>query len=100
MPIRSCARSRVARWAASSRCKIWTRASASRLLLNNRMERIMATQSFPAGAAPRIVLNGCSGDLEIEIWDERAIEIETDGSVDRLNQSDEALVIENVDDNL
>src|SRR5215217_6873376 len=60
----------------------------------------MATQSFPAGAAPRIVLNGCSGDLEIEVWDERAIEIETDGSVDRLNQSDEALVIENVDDNL
>jgi len=60
----------------------------------------MATQTFPAGAAPRIVLNGCSGDLEIEAWDERAIEVETDGSVSRIGQNDEALVIENVDDDL
>jgi hypothetical protein len=41
-----------------------------------RMEHnYMAKQTFPAGAAPRIVLNGCSGDLDIEVWDERAIEI-------------------------
>src|SRR5215216_203115 len=60
----------------------------------------MATQTFPAGTAPRIVLNGCSCDLDIEVWDERAIEVETDGSVNRLSQTDEALVIENVDDDL
>src|SRR5829696_5851235 len=60
----------------------------------------MATQTFPAGTAPRIVLNSCSGDLDIEVWDERAIEVETDGSVNRLGQTDEALVIENVDDDL
>src|SRR3954470_19372521 len=60
----------------------------------------MAKQTFPAGDAPRIMLNGCAGDLEIEVWDERAIEIETDGSVSRLSQSDEALVIEDIDDDL
>src|SRR6476661_7281754 len=60
----------------------------------------MATQSFPVGAAPRIVLNGCSGDLEIEVWDERAVEVDTDGSVNRLSQTDEALVIEDVEDDL
>src|SRR5215212_7637049 len=60
----------------------------------------MATQTFPAGTAPRIVLNSCSGDLDIEVWDERAIEVETDGSVNRLGQTDEALVIENMDDDL
>src|SRR5258705_12278414 len=47
----------------------------------------MAKQTFPVGAAPRIVLNGCSGDLEIEVWDERSVEIETDGSVRRLDQT-------------
>src|SRR5690349_18443584 len=60
----------------------------------------MATQSFPVGDAPRIVLNGCSGDLDIEVWDERSIEVETDGSVGRIGQSHEALVIEQVDDDL
>jgi hypothetical protein len=60
----------------------------------------MATQSFPAGEAPRIVLSNCSGDLEIEVWDERAIEVETDGAVNRLGQGEEALVIENADDDL
>src|SRR4051794_38444886 len=60
----------------------------------------MAKQSFPVGAAPRIVLNGCSGDLDIEVWDERAIEIETNGAVNRLGQTDEALVIEDADEDL
>src|SRR5689334_11771471 len=60
----------------------------------------MATQTFPAGTAPRIVLNNCSGDLDIEVWDERAIEAEPDGSVNRLGQGGEALVIEDVDDDL
>src|SRR5215207_911764 len=60
----------------------------------------MATQTFPAGEAPRIVLNNCSCDLEIEVWDERMIEVETDGSVHRLGQTAEALVIENVDEDL
>ena len=60
----------------------------------------MATQTFPAGTAPRIVLNNCSGDLDIEVWDERAIEAETDGTVNRIGQSDEALVIEDVDGDL
>src|SRR3954466_9446321 len=60
----------------------------------------MAKQTFPAGAAPRIVLNGCSGDLDIEVWDERAIEIETNGAVNRLGQTDEALVIEDADEDL
>src|SRR5689334_19315705 len=60
----------------------------------------MAKQTFPAGSAPRIVLNGCSGDLDIEVWDERSIEVETDGAVRRLGQNDEALVIEDVDEDL
>lgn len=60
----------------------------------------MATQSFPVGQAPRIVLSGCSGDLEIEVWDERAVEVETDEAVRRLGQAAEALVIEGAEDDL
>ncbi|MEP7188257.1 MAG: hypothetical protein ABI901_03575, partial [Roseiflexaceae bacterium] len=60
----------------------------------------MATQTFPAGTAPRIVLNGCSGDLDIEVWDERTIKLDTDGAISQLGQTDEALVIEDVDDDL
>jgi hypothetical protein len=60
----------------------------------------MATQTFPVGEAPRIVLSGCAGDLEIEVWDERAVEVETDGAVRRLGQAAEALVIESAEDDL
>src|SRR5262249_9477586 len=100
MRMRSCVRSRTARPAGSSWCKIWTKANVSRFLLSNRMERHMATQTFPAGNAPRIVLSGCSSDLEIEVWDERNIEVEPDGAVRRLSEGDEALMIEDADEDL
>src|SRR4051812_5389689 len=60
----------------------------------------MTTQSFPAGDAPRIVLSVCAGDLEIEVWDESTIEVATDGSIGRLVQDEEALIIQNVHDDL
>src|SRR5262249_29320673 len=54
----------------------------------------MSTQTFPAGASPRIMLTECSGDLEIEAWDERSIEVECDGRIDEIGQGDEGLVIQ------
>src|SRR6266511_2148429 len=60
----------------------------------------MTTQSFPVGDAPRIVVSECRRDLAIEAWDERAIEVESDGRIDRLEPSDEALTIESAHDDL
>src|SRR4051812_43594303 len=60
----------------------------------------MTTQSFPAGDAPRIVLSVCTGDLEIEVWDENTIKVECDGAIGGLRQDAEALVIQNVHDDL
>src|SRR5262245_60957426 len=55
---------------------------------------VMSTQTFPAGEAPRIMLTDCSGDLEIEAWDERSIEVECDGRIDEIGQGEEGLVIQ------
>src|SRR6266508_3224489 len=60
----------------------------------------MATQTFPAGAAPRVVVSDCRGDLEIAIWDERTIVVECDGPIDQLVQGDEALTIQGALDDL
>jgi hypothetical protein len=63
-------------------------------------EQDMTTQSFPVGDAPRVVVSECRRDLEVEVWDERAIEVECNGSIDRISPSDEAFTIENAHDNL
>ena len=60
----------------------------------------MTTQSFPVGDAPRVVVSECRRDLEIEVWDERAIQVECDGRIDRINPSDEAFTIENAHEDL
>jgi hypothetical protein len=50
----------------------------------------MPTQSFPVGHAPRILVADCRGDLQIELWDERAVEIDSDEWVGNVRQTDEA----------
>src|ERR687885_715991 len=60
----------------------------------------MPTQRFPAGAAPRIVISRCHGDLVIDAWDERSIAVETDEPLDVASQDDEALVVEGAEDDL
>src|SRR5438046_2380663 len=57
------------------------------------MERDMATQSFPIGDAPRVVISNCRRDLRIVVWDQRAIEIESEEAISNVGQSDEAFVI-------
>lgn len=59
----------------------------------------MATQSFAVGTAPRIVIGTCSGDLKIEGWDARTVEITSD-EWPRIQQTEEALMIDQVDDEL
>jgi hypothetical protein len=60
----------------------------------------MTTQSFPVGGAPRIVVSECRGDLEISVGDDRVVELECDGRIDRVNSNDEALTIDGVYDDL
>jgi len=60
----------------------------------------MTTQSFPLGDAPRIVISNCRGGLEITVWDERTIEVESDGRIDNAGQSAEAFVIQGASDDL
>ncbi|MBK9715466.1 MAG: hypothetical protein IPO81_29915 [Kouleothrix sp.] len=60
----------------------------------------MTTQSFPAGEAPRVVLSEIRGDLTIEAWAKRAIEVECDGRIDRIDQGEEAVVIQRAYDDI
>jgi hypothetical protein len=58
----------------------------------------MTQQTFPAGAAPRLVVTNISGDLEVEGWDEQSIEIEADGYARDVGPREEAFVIDGADD--
>lgn len=54
----------------------------------------MARREFPAGSAPRIIIGEVGGDLDVRVWDERQIAIETDeGSLGAVREGD-ALAIE------
>src|SRR5689334_11276728 len=56
----------------------------------------MSTQTIPAGQQPRIMLSGCKGDLQIEVWDERTFELEVDGRFDGANQAEDGLLLQDV----
>ncbi len=60
----------------------------------------MAQQVFAAGEAPRIVITLVQGDLDVHVWDERSISVETDGTVAGLNQEGTTLTIGDCDDDL
>jgi len=53
----------------------------------------MSTQTIPVGQEPRIFLTECDGDLHIEVWGERTIEIESDDA-GAIEQSAEGLFIQ------
>ena len=52
----------------------------------------METQTFPAGASPRVMITAGQGALNIEFWDQRdfAVESVAGGAI---SQADAALVI-------
>ncbi|HEX9439324.1 MAG TPA: hypothetical protein VF909_06580, partial [Roseiflexaceae bacterium] len=54
----------------------------------------MTTQTFPVGQAPRVVLADCRGDLAIEAWDERSVEVHSDHELPVIRQEGDALIIE------
>lgn len=60
----------------------------------------MTQQTFAVGTAPRIVISYLSGDLSVDVWDERSIAVETDGTVNRLYQEGDALIISNCDEDV
>ncbi|HNP71492.1 MAG TPA: hypothetical protein PKK15_10295 [Kouleothrix sp.] len=60
----------------------------------------MPMQSFPVGDAPRILIGDCRGDLRVELWDERAVAIESDSWFGNVSQTDEAVVIERANGDL
>lgn len=60
----------------------------------------MTTQSFPAGDAPRVVLSEIRGDLTIEAWAERTIEVKCDGRIDQIDQGEEAVVVQRAYDDV
>lgn len=55
----------------------------------------MPKQIFSAGAAPRVTVTGCGGDLAVSVWEQRAIEVTTDSSEQVVYQEDEGLTIAN-----
>lgn len=64
----------------------------------------MATWTYPAGEQPKVKLRDCSGDLTIQVWDEPAIEIISDGEDEDLHrateQNGEEIRITDLDDDL
>src|SRR5579884_1582639 len=53
----------------------------------------MTQQTFPAGAEPKVILAQVNGDLNVRGWDQRTLEVETDGRVRQLYQEGDALII-------
>src|SRR3954470_1481476 len=53
---------------------------------------MLQTQTFPAGAAPRVTISGCQGALTIEFWDQRDYAVDSVAG-DAIGQEDTALVI-------
>ncbi|KPV52857.1 hypothetical protein SE17_12995, partial [Kouleothrix aurantiaca] len=54
----------------------------------------METRTVSVGSAPRIVIGDCRGDLEITVGENGVVEISSSQMPDRVQQTDEALVIE------
>ncbi|NTU79354.1 MAG: hypothetical protein HGA45_08115 [Chloroflexales bacterium] len=60
----------------------------------------MTEQRFPAGGEPRVRISRVRGDLTVEVWDEDAILVESDGRVRELFQENDDLVLDGCDDDL
>jgi hypothetical protein len=59
----------------------------------------MAIQTYPIGQVPRVRLGQCHGDLLIETWDERTIEVEI-RDISAIRQDGDTLVIDYADRDL
>ena len=57
-------------------------------------------QTFPAGAAQRIVMFDIRGDLFVHGWEQQTIQVTTDGRIDQLQPEDDTLTIRNCNDTL
>ncbi len=60
----------------------------------------MSQQTFSVGPTPRVVITQVQGDLHVRAWKEQSISVETDGSVDGLNQEGNTLTIVDCDSDL
>ena len=60
----------------------------------------MAQQTFPVGAAPRVVIAHAHGDLKASVSDQRAISIDIDGGRVELQQEGDLLMINNCDSDI
>src|SRR6266571_5005780 len=59
------------------------------------MEDNMTQQTFTVGAAPRVAITRVSGDLNVSVWDQQAINVDTDRNAVELRQEGDLLVINN-----
>jgi type II secretory pathway pseudopilin PulG len=50
-------------------------------------------QTFPAGSEPRVSIAQVRGDLNVSVWDQPTIAVESDGHVTQLYQEGDALMI-------
>jgi SHOCT-like domain len=50
-------------------------------------------QTFPAGSEPRVIIAQVRGDLNVSVWDQTAIAVETDGGVTQIYHEGDALMI-------
>ncbi|NOK60448.1 MAG: hypothetical protein GFH27_549281n158 [Chloroflexi bacterium AL-W] len=60
----------------------------------------MAQQTFPVGEIPRLTITNCSGDIEVRVWDEHVIGIETDAVIQAANPEGEGVIVSDISDNL
>src|SRR5215510_11816749 len=55
----------------------------------------MTRQTFTVGAAPRVAITHVSGDLDVSVWDQQAISVDTDRNAVELLQEGDLLAINN-----
>ncbi|HLJ36123.1 MAG TPA: hypothetical protein VKU38_20865 [Ktedonobacteraceae bacterium] len=53
----------------------------------------MSQQTFTVGEMPRVVMTRVKGDVTVHAWDQREVQIETDGRVGGIQQEGDALMI-------
>src|SRR2546421_11770330 len=64
------------------------------------MEDFMNQQTFTVEKAARVVITQVQGDLRVRAWQERAVRVETDGTVGGFEQEGNALTILDCDSDL
>src|SRR5215472_6780745 len=59
------------------------------------MEDNMTRQTFTVGVAPRVAITHVYGDLNVSVWDQQSISVDTDRQAVELRQEGDLLVINN-----